>query len=322
MPCMESIAANVNECFQRHRVAGARVCVALSGGVDSVVLLHAAADLRAAFDLKLSACHVHHGLSPNANDWVRFCNKLCQSLDIPLDVARVKVDRAAGIGLEAAARETRYAALLQQDAAFFLLAQHQDDQAETVLHQLLRGTGLNGLAGMGEMRVLADGKTLLRPLLGVRRSMIEAYAVAQNLSWVEDESNLDTTLTRNFLRHEILPKIATRFPQYNESLSRMAQHAVECNIMLEDLAAIDLAWHEGVAHAEVLDRLPMPRQVNALYHWLRWQIASPPSREQLEEWARQLFRAAPDSRPHLAGGHDFLIRRRKNVLSLEKIGKH
>jgi tRNA(Ile)-lysidine synthase len=296
-----------------------RVAIAFSGGLDSMALLDVVASLRGRFPaMQLEAIHVHHGLSPNAEDWAAFCRCACDVRGVPLTVARVRVDRAAGQGLEAAARAARYAAFEQLGARTLLSAQHADDQAETVLHQMLRGTGFAGLAGMGEVRVLPGGTTLLRPLLGVRRAQIEAYAREARLEWIEDESNADTALTRNFLRHEVIPRIAARFPHAVDSLARLARHAAAADRMLDALARIDLAWDGRCANAQALDGLPLERQTNALYFWLRWHAVTPPSSEQLEEWSRQLFRAPPAGKPHRAGGHGLSITRSKDRLQLER----
>lgn len=268
--------------------------------------------------LPFQAIHINHGISKNANNWAQFCMDECAKRGVPITVEVVSVDRESGTGLEAAAREARYGALMKSDAEFILTAQHQTDQAETVLHQMLRGTGLQGLAGMGEARELRSGQMLLRPLLNVSREDIEKYAKEKKLKWIEDESNDDTTYTRNFIRHEIVPVIAQRFPNYAASLERIARHAYESAELNEALAKIDLKLHGEEAFADALDALPLPRQINALYHWLRWQKVAPPSRDQLEAWAAQLFRAPPESKPHLAGGHDYLIRRRRNLLTCEK----
>lgn len=305
--------------MRRRNVCNADVCIALSGGVDSVVLLQVITALRSALDLSLSAIHVHHGLSAGAESWSAFCADLCRQWDVPVVIARVTVARDASVGLEAAARKARYDAFATVVADYLLLAQHADDQAETVLHQILRGTGLRGMAGMGESRQLREGLVLLRPLLGVTRTEIEAYARAHQLAWVEDESNADTAYTRNFLRHDIAPLLGERFPHFRESLARTARHASEADAMLDALARIDLDWDGAHAHAEKLDALPPMRQVNALYHWLQWigPHACPlPSHAQLAEWAAQLFRASPRDKSHVAGGHDFLIRRTKGGLEL------
>jgi tRNA(Ile)-lysidine synthase len=282
-----------------------------------MVLLELANGLRRAGRIELSAVHVNHGLSRNAAAWEQFCMEQCKALDVQLQVARVDVDRASAVGIEAAARAARYDVFRGVDADYVALAQHADDQAETVLHQALRGTGLKGIAGMGALRPLPGGPTVCRPLLPATRAQIEAFASARNLRWVEDESNEDTAYTRNFIRHELMPVIGSRFPHYRESLGRLARHAAEADAMLADLARLDLQWDGNTATAGLLDNLPRERQRNALYHWLCWLGARPPSAEQLDSWAEQLFRPSPTDKPHRAGGHDILIVRRRNALVLE-----
>ncbi len=317
--------------LMRHQAAAKesalRMAVALSGGIDSMVLLDILYRLHnqsPAPSFELEAIHVNHGISPNADRWAEFCKAECARRHIAITVEVVTVDRNSGAGLEAAAREARYAALIKTPVAIILVAQHQDDQAETVLHQMLRGTGLNGLAAMGEARALSTTpsttpsttQTLLRPLLTIRREAIVAYAKVRALHWIEDESNTDTAYTRNYIRHTLMPVIAQRFPHYADSLARTAQHAAESAALNDALARIDLKWNGAEAFADALDTLSSSRQVNALYHWLRWQNITSASRSQLQAWAAQLFRAAPDSKPHQAGGHDFVIRRQHDRLIL------
>jgi tRNA(Ile)-lysidine synthase len=273
--------------------------------------------------LEFDALHVHHGLSPYADEWAAFCARECEARGITLNVVRVNVDRSQtdGQGVEGAARRARYAAFQSHGGATILAAQHADDQAETVLHQLLRGTGLNGLAGMGAARRLDSGQTLLRPLLTASRKEIEAWAWEHKVSHIEDDSNLDTTYTRNFLRHDVMPLLQSRFPHARASLARAARHAADSAELLAQLAAEDLQWNQelGTVNVGALDHLATTRQTNALYYWLRWQGVAPPSEAELTEWARQLFRASPTDRPHQAGGHLYMIRRKKDALNLLKV---
>lgn len=195
----------------------ASVTVALSGGVDSVVLLHVLSR-----QCRVRAIHVHHGLSPNADAWARYCRQLCGRWKIPLTIRRVRVQKL-GKGLEAAAREARYAILRKIPGKVLATAHHLDDQAETVLMNLLRGAGTRGASGMApESRF--HGKTLLRPLLNVSRKSIIDYARAHQLEWIEDESNADESLTRNFIRRRVGPLLEARFPRWKESLARAARH--------------------------------------------------------------------------------------------------
>lgn len=274
-----------------------RLWVGLSGGCDSVVLLHLLRRLGLA---RLAAVHVHHGLSPNADAWAEFCASYCERLGVPLTVRYVTVDTSSGQGIEAAARAARYAAFSECPEGSLLLAQHRGDQAETVLHNLLRGSGVTGAAGMPAERALGHLR-VLRPLLGISRSEIERYASAEGLTWVTDESNADTSLTRNFLRHEALAAISQRFPSVEASLAQAAGHFAEAAALLDDLASLDwqMAADGELARMPVLRRMSLPRLKNLLRHRLRcmgWQV---PVAARLEEFARQLQSAAPDRHPEL-----------------------
>jgi tRNA(Ile)-lysidine synthase len=218
-------AAAISRFLESIELKGKRVAVGLSGGRDSVVLLHILNALQPRRGFTLRALHVHHALSPNADRWAKFCRTYCRSLGIPLAVRRVKVSRGKD-GLEAAARRARYAAFAKSPADFLLLAHHLDDQAETVLMNLLRGAGARGASGMPARSTLAvkGGRMqLLRPLLGLSRKTVEAYARAQRLEWIEDESNADESLTRNFVRRRLGPLLEERFPRWRENLARAAR---------------------------------------------------------------------------------------------------
>jgi tRNA(Ile)-lysidine synthase len=201
----------------RKRPSAKNIAVALSGGVDSVTLLHQLRNRG-----PVAAIHVHHGLSPNADAWAAFCRKLCKQWDVPLTVYRVKVVRS-GKGLEAAARKARYEAFAKADADCIALAHNLDDQAETVLMNLLRGAGRRGASGMPKQSRF-KGKMLLRPLLDTPREAIETYARRHRLAWVEDESNADESLTRNFVRRRLAPLLDERYPAWRRNLARAARH--------------------------------------------------------------------------------------------------
>ncbi len=191
--------------------SGRGVWVALSGGLDSALLLTLAAEACRRHPRPLRALHVHHGLQAAGDDFERHCRRLCARLGVPLFVERAAVDATAGQGLEGEARAARYAAFARRVPAgeTLWLAQHRDDQAETFLLAALRGAGPRGLAAMPSARDLA-GRRLARPLLDVTRAALEAEAARLALSWVEDPSNADTALDRNFLRHRVLPGLAER----------------------------------------------------------------------------------------------------------------
>ncbi len=207
---------------------GKRLAAGLSGGVDSVVLLHVLHALAPKIGYRLSAIHVNHGLSPNAGDWQRFCSSFCLDLGIPFKAVKVKVKKQK-LGLEAAAREARRAAFQGVRADAIAFGHHLDDQAETVLFNLLRGTGLEGASGMPAVGALGS-KILLRPLLDVPRDAIRAYAGDHGLAWIEDESNADESLTRNFIRRRVGPLLESRFPRWKENLARAARHFADVEL--------------------------------------------------------------------------------------------
>ena len=283
-----------------------RVAVGLSGGLDSVVLLNLLNHLRQDFDLALSAIHVNHGISQHAAEWERFCGTVCAGLGIPLQVERVQVLNQ-GEGVEAAARRLRYQAFASVDADFVALAHHLDDQAETLLLQLLRGAGAKGMAAMPELRSALPNPghpdpqrpAILRPLLEVSRKEIADYASARELKWVEDDSNADSDLDRNYLRAQVMPMLAARFPGYRETFSRAARNMADQAQLAEDLAAIDMQSPEARVPVETLRRLSAPRALNLLRRMFTLQGLPMPPRERLEEALRQCRDAAADAQVHV-----------------------
>jgi len=308
-----------------------RVAVALSGGRDSIALLDAFACIARDYRIELSALHVHHGLSASAEAWAAFCLAECKKRDVPLVVDRVQVERRGGMSLEATARAARYSAFAAVDADFIALAHHADDQAETVLLQLLRGAGPHGLAAMPAQRATRPGPVLLRPLLALPRSAIDAYAKARALAWVDDESNADTDVRRNFIRHEIAPRLAAAFPGYPATLARSAAHQAESAALIDELAAQDAAsatLADPVAGL-VLDRVALvalassaPHRARNLLRWfLRQHHLRAPSTARLEAMHDQLVRAAPDARVRLAHcGAEIGIHRNRIIVHSPTIG--
>ena len=213
--------------LRAHDLRGKRVAVGLSGGVDSVVLLHLLRELAPECGFRVSAIHVHHGLSPNADAWSRFCRALCRRWKTPLAVRRVRVIRG-GAGLEAAARAARYRCYRTLRADVIALGHQLDDQAETVLMNLLRGAGLAGASGM-RASALFHERLVVRPLLEVPRAAITRYARANRLDWVDDESNRDESLSRNYLRRRVGPLLEARYPRWRESLARAARHFAQAD---------------------------------------------------------------------------------------------
>lgn len=272
--------------------------VGLSGGCDSVVLLHLLSCL--GFGERLRALHVHHGLSPNADTWADFCSAYCHQLNVHCLISHVEVNQTSGLGLEAAARAARYAAFSDLAPSSVFLAHHAGDQAETLLFNLLRGTGVSGMAAMPVERRQGNIR-ILRPLLGATRLDIESYAQHHNLAWVTDESNLDRHFSRNFIRHDVLTVISERFPAAERALSQAAAHCAEADALLTELAQADwLNVADGsVANLSRLRQLSPIRLKNLLRYRLRQQGWRTPEASRLEEFVRQLLVAAADRHPQL-----------------------
>ena len=201
---------------------GSSIALGLSGGADSVVLLHLLRQLAVRYAWRLSAVHVHHGISPQADAWAAFCADLCVRENIPLQIERVNIAPLRHLGIEAAARTLRHAALARQQVDFIALAHHQDDQVETLLLQLLRGAGVRGVSAMPVFKRRDGASAIVRPLLDIARSTLLAYAQQHALQWVEDESNADDAYPRNFLRHRVLPLLQQRFPAYQSGRQCLA----------------------------------------------------------------------------------------------------
>ena len=299
------IAAALRTSARRHVAIGSRIAVALSGGIDSVVLLHGLAALRGELPLDLHAVHVNHGLSANAAAWEQFCVETCAMLGVGCVALRLGLVHQAGDSLEAQARTARYAALERAatdlGAGVIALAQHADDQAETVLLQLLRGAGAKGLSGMAEWRCPGRGCCHWRPLLHASRLDIVEYARAHGLRWIEDESNTDPAHKRNFLRAEVLPRLQDGFPGYRTSLSRSAANAAEAAQLLDQLADLDtaaIAAGEGLPVA-ALRKLGSARTANLLRRNLAQRGIAVPASERLREFIRQAFEAGTDRHPTL-----------------------
>lgn len=283
-------------------VVDMRLCCALSGGVDSVVLFEVLHRLQPRFGYRLSAAHVHHGLSPHAGDWAEACMARCARAGVPLQVFHVEVDRHHPDGVEAAARAARHAALDTVNCDWLAFGHHQDDQAETLLFRLLRGTGVRGAAAMRAASARENGRPgRLRPLLALRRAQIEDWARRAGLDWVEDESNVALRFTRNAIRHRLLPVAQELFPAAVPALARAAAHFAEADDLLGELAAADAAAAAAASGGAVLSRrgllaLSPARQANLMRWLLQRRAALAPPRATLDEALRQL-RACPIDHP-------------------------
>jgi len=295
---------------------GAHLALGLSGGMDSVVLLCILAELASSLHFSLRAVHVNHGISPNSGGWAEFCAQLCARRGVPLEVAPVDIAQYRSLGLEGAARKARYEVLSRVHADFVVLAQHRDDQAETLLLRLLRGAGLRGLAAMPPMRSLAGTRAkLLRPLLDVPRAEIEAFARLHGLEWIEDESNADTVRQRNFLRHEVLRLLEEQFPAARAAIARAAANLGEARELLDVMGQSDL---ENCAEGDAVDipallRLGEARAKNVLRHWCDREGIEPLSSSRLVELLRQLRESRADAHTSIAAGKWKFLRYRDRL---------
>lgn len=264
------------------------LAVAFSGGADSTALLVACARK---WPGQVSAIHVHHGLQAAADDFEQACRTMCAQLQVPLSVVRVDARNAPGESPEDAARKARYTSLAQAALAIgvktVLVAQHADDQVETMLLALSRGAGLPGLAAM-PARFERGGMQFERPLLGVSAAEIRAWLAQEGIAFVEDPTNTDTSFTRNRIRRELLPAIERAFPQFRETFARSAQHAAHAQRVLTQFAEQDMASMQGDPEIAALQRLSHERQANVLRHWLRQAHGESASTAQLGELLAQV----------------------------------
>jgi tRNA(Ile)-lysidine synthase len=281
-------------------VKAKRLWVGLSGGLDSTVLLHAVAQLN--LPQPLHACHIHHGLSDYADEWQQHCQVLCEELQVPLITRQVDVE-LDGSGLEDAARKARYAVFVDvlEAGDVLLLAHHLDDQAETLLLRLMRGAGPKGLGAMDEQRSIGAAQ-LLRPLLSRPRAELEVYAQLHQLSWIDDDSNSDESLDRNYLRHQVMPLLEDRWPGFSQRWSQSARLCRSQDQLGEALALDDLEQLDGrrdragvSLSLPALQALPLTRRQLLLRAWCDQQGVAMPSLAQLQQVEQQLIDHRQDS---------------------------
>lgn len=308
--------------YHLNRLAGdaENFLIAFSGGVDSHVLLHLCAQLKnlpSGCSQSFSAVYVDHGLSPNAKKWGQHCQHICYELDMPLTIVEVNARAENGQSPEAAARTARYQAFSQilRKGEYLLTAQHLDDQAETLLLQLLRGSGTRGLSAMPSIKPFAQG-WLCRPMLDDKKQAIIAYARQHQLQWVEDESNQEQQFDRNFLRHTILPELEQRWPAAQRNLAKSAQVLGESQYLLDQMAEADLrkvledehksqdytkiALQETRALLETENKqaqFKRSRLHNLLRYWIHINHLPLPSRKILEQIVQNVIFSRADASP-------------------------
>ncbi|WP_424407984.1 tRNA lysidine(34) synthetase TilS [Pasteurella sp. PK-2025] len=293
--------------------------IAFSGGLDSTALLHLFAKLREKQPhLQLRAIHIHHGLSQYADDWVTHCQQICQQVNIPFIVEKVKVDRHKGI--EAGAREARYQAIRNHILPHEMLAtaHHQQDQTETFFLALKRGSGVAGLSAM-QTQSQIDGLSLFRPLLSFTRTALREYVQQAKLHWIEDESNEDSRYDRNFLRNDVLPLLRQRWTHFDNAVQRSAQHCFEQQQLLNELLDAEFSQNFDKTH-RTFDvqhfAQASPLKQNALLRlWLTQCGVSMPSKVQLNQLIQDVVFAKPDGIPQFQLGEHY-VRRYQHKLYL------
>jgi len=285
------------------------VLLGLSGGLDSSVLLHLLVKMQDKFNFNLRAIHVHHGLNSAADDWLKFCKKKCESLNIDFYSEKVKINPDSALGFEGEARKLRYEAIVKRQKGIVALGHHQNDQAETLLLQLFRGSGLKGLAAMPEF----DSKrNFWRPMLNIKRDALEIYAKEHRVKYIDDESNQDEKFNRNFIRQKVLPLIESRYPSSIETISRSASNIAEGH-NLNNLIAIDDSksyMSPDGAHLSIhgLKKLSKLRAINLIRWWLSLENLLMPSKKNIDELYRQVQYIKKDTSLNLKISIDKSIR--------------
>ncbi|MCW8889611.1 MAG: tRNA lysidine(34) synthetase TilS [Sedimenticola sp.] len=295
--------------------------VGFSGGLDSHVLLDALVSILALLPAPIRAIHTDHGLQSVSPAWVAHCRSVCDSYQIPLVDCQLNVEPIKGESLEAVAREARYQAFSETmlPGEMLLTAHHQDDQAETLLLQLMRGAGLSGLAAMPSFTTFATGSHA-RPLLDYPRAELETYATSHGLKWIEDGSNQDCSFDRNYLRNEVMPLLKKRWPALTRTVSRSARHCAEADLLLAELLEQQLETlldpTDNTLAIDQLRTLPLHHSGPLLRAWIKGSDYKVPDTVVLKRIINEVVLARPDRTP-LVSWSGVEVRRYRNKLYLQ-----
>jgi tRNA(Ile)-lysidine synthase len=301
--------------------------IAYSGGMDSSVLLHAMSRAKALTGIDIHALHVNHGLSENADKWSKHCELTCKKLSIDFKHLKISEKWVSGESRESWARNLRYQLLIEaiNGLGVLMTAHHREDQAETLLLQLFRGAGVRGLSGMP--RVFKRKDTWhVRPMLDITPQLIEEYARENELEWVEDESNLDVSYDRNFLRKNIVPQLRQRWPGISNTLARVSAHQAEAGMLLDEVASKDLNLclgdYEDTLSLVQLLGLSSARQANLIRYWLRQIKFAVPSTAKIEEILENLLPVRKDANPVVSWMGCDMRRYNKQLYACEPLADH
>ncbi len=305
-----------------HQLTPGPLLIGFSGGLDSRVLLEIASRYVAQREgFSLQAVHVHHGLNPKADQWLDFCAQVCAQAGILFTAEHVAIERSSRQSLEDIARQARYEVFRKNlyPQGTLLTAHHQDDQLETLLLALKRGSGPRGLSAMPVHTIFASGY-LFRPLLNFSRQQLEEWAVQQHLSWIEDDSNLDERFDRNFLRHSVIPLLKQRWPEIGATAGRTAELCAEQELLLSEIAQQDLAvcqHPDGSLLIAKLAEYSQARLHQLLRFWLRQQTGFTPSQAQLQKIWPEVAMAREDATPELVWLHGVLRRYQQRLYQVK-----
>ncbi|MCX7117246.1 MAG: tRNA lysidine(34) synthetase TilS [Legionellales bacterium] len=317
---MSEVDLTDDECSKLSKYA--TLFVGFSGGLDSTVLLHHLAHVEG-LNNKVLAVHVHHGLSVHASSWQSHCLTFCDALNIPLITRQVDINVLANVEEQARiARFEVFRSLMTKDDGI-ALAHHQDDQAETLLLQLFRGAGIDGLAAMAPVTSLPMGE-LVRPFLKHTRAELLAYALRHQLAWIDDESNWNEEFSRNFLRHQVMPMLRQKWPSITRNLARTASHCQQAKENLLSLANLDYPFQNGASQPSLdlasLQKLCPSRLVNVLRAWIKKNEAQSPSSQLLTQIIEEVIFARQDATPSVQWAGVMVRRYQQTLILLRQFG--
>lgn len=300
--------------------------IALSGGIDSVALTYALSKIRqnSPFPFKLDAVHINHGISPNSNHWEQFCQNFCNQLNIPLKIFNYQIIKNGGESLENIARNYRYQSFHELESQVIVLAHHLDDQIETTLSQIMRGSNLHNVAGMRAVTHKRN-KFFWRPFLTITRSEIERYCSTFDLDYIEDESNLDSKYLRNFLRNEIIPRLKAWDPSITTKILNFNQELQNTLDIIDDIAKEDCNLESySINNSKFIEvkkfvQLSHNRQVNALCYFIKYNNLQLPSHKQLLEFVRQVNECNIDRKPKLGLNKNYNLIKNNSRIYIDQV---
>lgn len=295
------------------------LAVGLSGGIDSVVLLHILKSLQEHKDFKLQTLHVNHGISPKANTWEKFCQKQCNLIGVELSIHRTTITKNGGESLENNARIARYNYFLNSNSKVIVLAHHKKDQVETVLSQILRGNDVHNIASM-KIQSQKQDKIIWRPLLDISKDMITKYATEFNLSYITDESNSDTAYLRNFIRLRVLPLLLEFDKDVEGKILKLPNHLQDILAIVDEVTAddLELLLNNNSINLDKFKELSLKRQSQVITYYIKLQNLALPTTKQINEFIRQALESKWDKEPSLLLNQKYQLVKIKNLIKIKE----